>query len=134
MAFLTWTTDLETGISIIDEQHQTLVEKMNAFAEAYGKGVREDIQKSLRELVDFAALHFRHEEEMMEKAQYHMLEPHKKVHQHFIEKVAALQGRWENGDNSAMDELFTLLEGWLFRHIHVNDQGYVATVKEARIA
>ena len=43
--------------------------------------------------------------------------------------MQALQGRYENGDNDAAKEMLDLLEGWLFRHIRLNDHGYIEHVK-----
>lgn len=134
MSFVNWTADLETGFTDIDEQHKVLLDRINAFAAAHESGNRVDTRISFQDLLDYTAFHFKHEEKMLEKAQYHMLEPHKKVHQNFIDKMKALEGRWENGDDTAMQELLTLLEGWLFRHIRLNDHGYIESVKKAGIA
>lgn len=47
--------------------------------------------------------------------------------------MRALQTHFENGDNSGGEELLTLLDGWLFRHIRLNDHGYVESVKKSGI-
>ncbi len=47
--------------------------------------------------------------------------------------MADLQARYENGDDAAAEELLNLLDGWLFRHIQLNDHGYVEHVKKAGV-
>lgn len=134
MAFVEWTVDLNTGIAEIDKQHQELVARINDFAAAFKEGSRADAQAALQNLLDCTLAHFRYEEEMLEQAQYPLLEPHKKVHQNFLTKIDAARGRYENGYDEAAEELLNLLDGWLFRHIRLNDHGYVDSVKKAGIA
>ena len=133
MSFITWTLDLDTGFADIDDQHKVLVDKINKFYDVYQTGNVVDIKIALQELLDYTVFHFDHEEKMLEEANYRMLEPHKKVHQNFVEKMQSLQGRYENGDIEATQELLNLLEGWLFRHIRLNDHGYIESVKKSGI-
>ena len=111
MSFITWTLDLDTGFADIDDQHKVLVDKINKFYDVYQTGNVVDIKIALQEL----------------------LEPHKKVHFNFISKIKNCQASIENGDLEAGKELINLLDGWLFRHIRLNDHGYVADVKKAGV-
>ena len=43
------------------------------------------------------------------------------------------QKRFDAGEDVAQDML-QLLEGWLFRHIRINDMGFVEEVKQAKAA
>lgn len=133
MAFAEWTLDLDTGFNDIDDQHKILLDRINAFADAHESNNRIDTKIALQNLLDYTIEHFRYEEQMLAEAQYHLLEPHKKVHQNFINKIEAARDRYENGDVAAADELLTLLDGWLFRHIRLNDHGYVESVKKSGI-
>ena len=129
MSYVYWTADLDTGFSDIDEQHQILVDRINQFHTAWESNNRIDIKIALQNLIDCSIEHFAYEEKMLEQANYFMTEPHKKVHANFVAKMQALQGRYENGDNDAAKEILDLLEGWLFRHIRLNDHGYIEHVK-----
>ena len=124
MSFITWTLDLDTGFTDIDDQHKVLVDKINKFYDVYQTGNVVDIKIALQELLDYTVFHFDHEEKMLEEANYRMLEPHKKVHFNFVSKIKNCQ---------ASKELINLLDGWLFRHIRLNDHGYVADVKKAGV-
>ena len=133
MSFVTLTHDLETGFADIDEQHLILLDRINGFHSAMESGNFVDSKIALQDLIDYTIEHFAHEEKMLAEAQYNMLEPHKKVHQNFVGKMQSLQGRYENGDIEATQELLNLLEGWLFRHIRLNDHGYIESVKKSGI-
>lgn len=133
MSFIFWTMDLDTGFADIDEQHKILVDHINKFYDANQSGDKQAVFKELQDLIDYTVYHFAKEEEMLAEADYYMLEPHKKVHKNFVDKMLALQGRLENGDESATEELLGILEGWLFRHIRLNDHGYIESVKKAGV-
>ncbi|MCG7656079.1 bacteriohemerythrin [Wielerella bovis] len=133
MSFVLWTADLATGFADIDEQHQILLSRINGFYDAMQSGNFVDSKIALQDLIDYTAEHFAYEEKMLEEANYHMLEPHKKVHANFVAKMEGLQSRYENGEIEAAQELLDILEGWLFRHIRLNDHGYVESVKQAGV-
>lgn len=133
MSFIIWTQDLDTGFKDIDDQHKILVERINSFYKAWGPGNFIDSKITLRDLIDYTIEHFAYEEKMLEEANYFMTEPHKKVHQNFVNKMTALQQRIENHDKEAGDELLAMLDGWLFRHIRLNDHGYIEHVKKSGI-
>ena len=122
MPFVYWTSDLDTGLDDIDAQHRQLVDY-----------TKEAIELELQHLIDYTVEHFSYEEMMLEEAQYRLVEQHRKVHQNFVNRMSTLQARYHNGDLEALDEVITLCEGWLFRHIRINDHGYVDSVKASGI-
>lgn len=131
MPLIQWTLDLNTGFPDIDEQHQALVEHINIFYEAVQSGDRSRSCAALQDLVDCTVHHFAYEEAVLEKAGYHLQEAHKRVHQNFLNKAGTLKSRYDNGDDAAAKELLDILEGWLFRHIRINDHGFIESVKKA---
>jgi hypothetical protein len=133
MALVYWTQDLNTGFADVDEQHQILVDHFNKLDDAFKSADYEATKKELQDLIDYTIFHFGEEEKMLEAAHYRMTEPHKKVHANFIKKMGELQGRFENGDITALQEVLDMCDGWLFRHIRLNDHGYIADVKAAGV-
>ena len=63
MAHLDWTSDLETGIQVIDKQHQRIVEYINKLHHAQQHHSREEVGNVLAELVDYTLSHFAFEEQ-----------------------------------------------------------------------
>lgn len=132
MAHIFWTTDLDTGFQDIDEQHKELVHYINALHAAHEQQDVQQMNITLFDLISCTMNHFAYEEEMLAESGYHLLEPHKRVHQHFVDKLVEYQMKMmENPNPEIIGELLTTLDGWLFRHIRINDHGYINMVTQA---
>lgn len=132
MKFIEWTSDLDTGFHDIDKQHQELVFHINKFYQANETGDKERMSIVLFDLIASAHSHFEYEEKLMEDAHYPLMEPHRRVHQNFVNKLMDLHAKLHSGEDVS-DELLTSLDGWLFRHIKINDKGYINSVNEAGV-
>lgn len=128
MAHIEWTSDLETGIQVIDKQHQRIVDYINKLHHSQQHHSREEVGDVLDELVDYTLSHFAFEESLMEEAGYPFINAHKKVHQLFVKRVADYQQRFKMGEDIA-DELLHTLRAWLINHIRNDDQDYTEDVR-----
>ena len=128
MSYLFWSSELETGIKPIDEQHQRIVDYINQLDDARAQGSRQLIGEVIEGLVDYTQSHFAFEEKMMEDAGYPLLRGHRRVHEMFIKRVAGYQERFKAGEDVA-EELHSLLKRWLFNHIKHDDASYVEDVQ-----
>ena len=133
MPFVYWTSDLDTGFDDIDAQHKQLVDYINKLYDAREANDKEAVEQEFQHLIDYTVEHFSYEEMMLEEAQYRLVEQHRKVHQNFVNRMSTLQARYQNGDAEALNEVIDLCEGWLFRHIRINDPGYIDSVKASGI-
>jgi hemerythrin len=129
MAYLHWSSDLNTGIDVIDKQHQRIVDYLNELSEANDHGDLKATNHVIFELVDYTLTHFAFEEELQERANYPFLKAHKRVHEIFTKRVAEFQKRAEAGENVA-PELLSMLKIWLVNHIKGDDADYAESVKE----
>lgn len=129
MAYLHWSSDLNTGIEVIDKQHQRIVDYLNELDSANETGDREVTNHVLKELVDYTLTHFAFEEELQEKANYPFLKAHKRVHEIFTKRVAEFQQRAAAGENVA-PEVLSMLKIWLVNHIKGDDADYAESVKK----
>ncbi|MCB1772638.1 MAG: bacteriohemerythrin [Gammaproteobacteria bacterium] len=129
MALIEWTSDLDTGIQVIDNQHQRIVEYINKLAHAQAHHSREEVAEVLDELVDYTLSHFAFEESLMEDAGYAFVNAHKKVHQLFVKRVADYQQRFKLGEQIE-EELINTLRAWLINHIKNDDQDYSDDVRQ----
>lgn len=127
MALLEWTKDLETGIQVIDKQHQRIVEYINKLQHAQEYDSRDEVATVLDELVDYTFSHFAFEESLMEESGYAFVNAHKKVHQLFVRRVGDYQQRFKKGEEIA-EELINTLKAWLINHIKNDDQDYAEIV------
>jgi hemerythrin len=127
MAYLHWSSDLDTGIEVIDKQHQRIVDYLNELNSTNEGGNREATNHVLNELVDYTLTHFAFEEELQERAAYPFLKAHKRVHEIFTKRVAEFQRRAAAGEN-VTPELLSMLKIWLVNHIKGDDADYAESV------
>lgn len=123
-----WTPDLCTGIDVIDNQHQRIVDYINQLGDAIQQKNRISVGSILDELVDYTVSHFAFEESLQEEAGYKFSIPHKAVHEMFIKRVAKYQEKHDAGEDIA-PQLHSMLSTWLIHHIKRDDMAYVAEVK-----
>jgi hemerythrin len=123
-----WDSKLETGIEVIDAQHQRIVEYINDLEIAKMKLDKKMVNDIIEQLIDYTQSHFGFEEEMLEEAGYKFLKPHKKVHELFIRRVTDFTMRAAKGED-IVDELHSMLSKWLVNHIANEDRDYADAVK-----
>ena len=128
MAHLEWSSTLDTGVDIIDEQHKRIVNYINQLYDAKESGDTSGVGGVIDELVDYTISHFAFEESLMEQAGYAFLEPHKKVHELFTKKVNQFVTRYKDGED-VLDDVLNMLQRWLINHIKNEDGDYSEKVR-----
>ncbi|MCK6374463.1 MAG: bacteriohemerythrin [Zoogloea sp.] len=128
MAYLTWSYDLDTGISEIDNQHKQIMDFINRLHDARQHADRAAITNVVDDLIEYTLSHFAFEECLMEDAGYEFVRGHKKVHELFVRRVSGFHERLKRGDDIS-HELHALLHRWLFSHIRHDDHAYVGAVR-----
>ncbi len=129
---ITWATELDTGINVIDQQHRRIVDYINALEVANQARDRDAVGRTLDDLVEYTMSHFAFEESLQEEAGYAFCKPHKRVHELFVRKVGEYVERHRLGDEIG-EELGRLLSTWLLNHIRRDDADYVGAVKATMI-
>ncbi|MCU7803389.1 MAG: bacteriohemerythrin [Candidatus Thiodiazotropha sp. (ex Lucinoma borealis)] len=121
-----WDNNFETGIALIDEQHQKLVQILNRLAvHLANRSSKIILNEVFDELFDYADYHFKAEEEVWRKHLLNdeSLNSHEKTHQSFISKVTELRGREVcEDDDQVMQDTVGFLTHWLAYHILDNDK------------
>ncbi|CAD5106388.1 bacteriohemerythrin [Zestomonas carbonaria] len=133
MAYLVWQNDLNTGITVIDNQHKRIVEMINQLHDAQSGHGGRAVGEVIEELVDYTQSHFAFEETLMEDAGYPLTRAHKKVHELFVRRVNDYRLRFSAGEDITQ-ELRDMLARWLFNHIRNEDAGYAETVRNSMMA
>ena len=134
MAYLyaTWTPDLITGYTIIDEQHKQLIAAVNDLAAAHrdGKG-RAEVERTMNFLVAYTIKHFDDEQKLQEKYTYPEYPAHKSIHEKFKETVQELVGQFHrNGPTEELIGHVCLTIGrWIVNHIKAEDFKMVAYLR-----
>lgn len=119
--------EFRTGIDIIDKEHAKLFEIADRAYETLMDEFISDkydyIVEILNELKDYAATHFKHEEEYMISINYRRLLSQKAMHDEFIQKIS--EYNLENLDENQKDAILGILEflnDWLINHILKSDK------------
>ena len=128
MAHIVWSSDLDTGIQVIDNQHKRIVGYINKLDSTRETHDQNAIAVVLDELVDYTLSHFTFEESLMEEAGYPFIRGHKRVHQLFVKRIGDYVQRFKMGEDIT-DELLNTLKAWLINHIRSDDNDYVEIVK-----
>ncbi len=131
LIIIKWTSRLETGITIIDKQHQELVGFINElYTYFYHKIFDHRILDVITRMYNYAALHFSTEEKMFAHTNYIYTAEHKKEHNSFVLKAKSLKEDFENKTGNLTFALINFLKDWLNSHILVSDMKYVDCLKK----
>jgi hemerythrin-like metal-binding protein len=123
-----WSSDYETGVEEIDEQHHILVNTLNEANELLTKEYSlENLQNITKDLLSYALYHFETEEELMQEYNYESEAPkdyenHMKQHRDFSAKVVDVRDSLKSGNLIGQDELISFLVNWLLNHIDKTDK------------
>ncbi|GAA0588350.1 bacteriohemerythrin [Caenispirillum bisanense] len=121
-----WTSDLETGIGIIDADHKVLVSLLNQVFETVGdREEKATLGSVLNSLIEYTEYHFAREERLQAVAGYPGLEAHKARHAALTQQVQTIRTRFEQDPESVHGaEVLDFLRSWLVDHIKGHDMAY----------
>ncbi|MBE5966302.1 MAG: bacteriohemerythrin [Lachnospiraceae bacterium] len=119
--------EFRTGIEAIDKEHQKLFEiadrLYNTMMNEFIPDKYDYIVEVLNELRDYAATHFKHEEEYMVQIGYKRLFSQKIEHEKFIEKITEYDlDEVDENQRKVILELLEFLNDWLVNHIMESDK------------
>ena len=125
MLFMTWNDKLSVGVKQVDDDHRKLLAMANNLYEAIeaGRG-KQDLEKTLDDLLDYTTFHFAREEELFFRTGYPGAVRHKKEHDNMIKQVLQIQARYRVGSQPLTLEVMVFLKDWLFDHILVSAARY----------
>lgn len=120
--WVSWDDSLSVGIDVIDEHHKYLIDLVNDLHKVITEkcGSRE-VARVLNALGQYAQIHFRAEEKMMEHHGYSAINRQMHQHQHFERKVKAFYDELHVNPLTAQHDVLTFLRDWLVKHIVVED-------------
>ena len=114
---------LKTGIGIIDDDHQKLLDMLGRLGIAVSEGRNRIILAFLLDdLAKFTLKHFNHEETLMRQFKYADSTRHIEEHNKLIAELIAFKKDLENGKVMITAELPAFLHDWLYTHILESDK------------
>ena len=125
MPKINWDESLSVGNELIDEEHKTLIRKINDVSEAISKGMGESqVAKTIEFLRDYSIQHFNSEEKIMTEKKYPQMQEHLKMHSEFIDTINDIEKdyREEGATKELTNTINNLLINWLKNHIKETDK------------
>lgn len=125
---LEWSNLYETKIPLVDTQHKKLFAMVNELLVEIESGKQSDsgLEGALAELFDYAAQHFRDEEEIMQSHGLHEshLSLHKMEHHSFVYDIERMHAHWsvDEGVIERFERLLKFITSWLIFHTLHMDQ------------
>ena len=119
MDFIKWEEKYSTGLEVIDEQHRQLFVLMNNFIGNFSQASRGEIRATLEALAEYAAYHFRSEEQFL--AKHPELADHQREHAIFLKKIEGFHQAYDAQREDLSLALVQFLLSWLKNHILTTD-------------
>lgn len=124
--FFAWSDAMTVKVRRIDEQHKRLVTMINTmYREMIDKKGLGAQRTTIEEMVDYAATHFKIEEELMGRFKFEGINEHLKAHEAFRMKAMDLKQRSQGEGFIMTIEIVNFLRDWLQKHIMGVDRKYM---------
>jgi hemerythrin-like metal-binding protein len=126
-----WDESLSVGIDVIDEHHRYLFDLTNDLFDVVTekRGAR-DVARVLKALEQYAQVHFRAEERMMNHHGYSEKDRQHAQHRHFEAKLDELYAELHDNPLTAQFDVLIFLREWLIKHIRIEDAKLIELVAE----
>ncbi len=122
---LQWTTNMTTGVEVIDLQHRELFNRINAIFDSCNKGnSREEVVRVIDFLDGYIVSHFETEENLQRRHNYPEYTAHKTAHEEFKKEFLRLKQAVEATGITFHTVVITskLLSDWWIQHINNLDK------------
>lgn len=132
-AMFQWSQKMTVYNAEIDSQHKKLMgigKKLEDFRNSDHK-TKQDFLGIIRELEEYSAYHFDHEEKLLEEAGYKDIERHKKIHKNFIKEMTSMNlDKVNYMDKAELKRLIVFLSKWVIQHIRTEDYRYSSLLRD----
>lgn len=129
-----WDDSLALGITALDDQHRTWIERLNSLSDAIESNQEDQhISKTLKFLVGYSEFHFAAEEKLMAAHDYPLLEQHKQEHKKYRDALAdllLLQIGQADALSKISDSVKNFQIAWLTNHIRKVDRKFADFLDE----
>lgn len=122
-----WQDAFEINVSHMDEQHKRLIHIANRIMEhLYNNSSIEDTSKVFDALIDYTHYHFAEEEKLLALYKYPALDVQHNNHKQLVMQIMEYQEHILNGYVPNKAEFLSFIQGWLVRHVLIDDRKYGA--------
>jgi hemerythrin-like metal-binding protein len=129
MGLFMWKDSFKVGVAEIDQQHEMFLEHINdciKFAPNCDNTVI--IRDLIKNLKDYASMHFAFEEEKMRSCNYVEYANHVNQHRYFENQVMELGDAINKGVHEKVESIVVFMRDWLINHILEEDKKYASYI------
>lgn len=131
---LEWNDGLSLGVPSIDEQHQKLVVKANALAEALASGESEStLTRLFEDLLAYSKTHSEFEEALFEDHSLAGALEHRAEHENLMDQAREFKASFGSGSGAARRYLTEFLGDWMTDHISKGDKAFAEQLRSRGI-
>lgn len=135
MTYATWDPAMETGDAQVDEEHRAMYDLVNEMHRRVETGDdAEFVAEALARVLEYARIHFDHEEALMARIGYPDLEAHRELHREFAAEAERLAMEELAGVNFSAHGWVGFMADWLEKHIETEDRRIGEYVRRTRDA
>jgi hemerythrin len=134
---LTWSSQYETGVTLVDTQHKVLFDNINKLEtftrlQQIPKG---ELDRLVQFLEGYVVSHFKFEETCMQRFHCTTHEENKRAHAQFLEAFGKLKAEYQvQGPTHAfVTKLYSVASNWITGHILKVDIKLKAVAKSATV-
>jgi hemerythrin-like metal-binding protein len=121
-----WKESFNIGVPEIDKQHHSFLDCLNeCHPEVHGGDKAKISPALLKKLKDYAATHFRYEEEMLRSLNYPDIKSQEQQHKYFEKRLSEFCNAQSVCDSKQDESMFVFLRDWFLNHILEEDRSYV---------
>jgi len=125
-----WSSDLETGNDMIDNDHKGLIKLYNRIVSIVEKKqFDKSLVNVLTELTHYSVMHFKNEEDWMQEMNYPGFEDHQMEHKDFVYKIVMFNMSFDETNEQMFNDIFSFLKDWVSRHVVSEDKEIVKYYK-----
>ncbi|MCE5184528.1 MAG: hemerythrin family protein [Planctomycetaceae bacterium] len=122
-----WANRYSVGVDELDRQHQKLFSIFYTLLELDSSG--STLTETLNSLLAYTHEHFTTEERYMAECNYPGLEEHRRSHDAFLNRIAALCGNMPTTQNACLGQILSQIYEWLITHVCSCDQQYKSYIR-----
>jgi hemerythrin len=126
MPQLEWNDEMSLKIAELDEQHKEWIKIHNRLHDVLTRGAYREVEKialeTLLAMQDYTRMHFKFEEEYMQKIDFPELIEHRRIHRDFDNRIYQFYRDMMNGDMVLNSAIMKTIKNWLVDHIMKEDK------------
>lgn len=130
MAVFTWNDKFSVSVESMDKQHKYFLDLLNNLNDQIQqKNDDETVTVAMHKLFNYAAFHFRDEENILNATGFTGLKEQHRDHGFFMEQVKQMEESIKHGDRVQLGSVVSFLKDWFVNHIMSEDKKYAAYLK-----